>query len=36
LELDKSRQEIDKMKQMIEKSKQIDIDIEKKRRDRAR
>lgn len=36
LELDKSRHEIDKMKQMIEKSKQIDIDIEKKRRERAR
>lgn len=36
LELDKSRQEIEKMKLMLEKSKQIDIEIEKKRRERAR
>ena len=36
LELDKSRQEIEKMKQMLEKSKQIDIEIEKKRRERAK
>lgn len=36
LDLDRSRQEIEKMKQMIEKSKQIDIEIDKKRRERAR
>lgn len=36
LDLDKSRQEIEKMKLMFEKSKQIDIEIEKKRRERAR
>ena len=36
LDFDKSRQEIEKIKQMIEKSKQIDIEIEKKRRERAK
>jgi tetratricopeptide (TPR) repeat protein len=36
LELEKSKQEMEKTKQMIEKSKQVDIEIEQKRRDRAR
>jgi tetratricopeptide (TPR) repeat protein len=36
LELEKSKQEIEKTKQMIEKSKKVDIEIEQKRRDRAR
>jgi hypothetical protein len=36
LELEKSRQEFEKAKQLIEKSKQVDIQIEKKRRERGR
>ena len=36
LELERSRQEFEKAKQLIEKSKQVDIQIEKKRRDRGR
>ncbi len=36
LELEKSRQEFDKAKQLIEKSRQVDIEIEKKRRERGR
>jgi tetratricopeptide (TPR) repeat protein len=36
LELDRSRQEFEKAKQLIEKSKQVDIQIEKKRRERGR
>lgn len=36
VELERSRQEIEKIKQEIEKSKQVDIEIEKKRRERGR
>ena len=36
VELERSRQEIEKIKQEIEKSKQVDIQIEKKRRERGR
>jgi len=36
LELEKSRQEFEKAKQLIEKYKQVDIQIEKKRRERGR
>lgn len=36
LELERSRQEFEKAKQLIEKSKQVDIQIEKKRRERGR
>lgn len=36
VELEKSRQEFDRAKQLIEKSKQVDIEIEKKRRQRGR
>ena len=35
-ELDRTRQEIEKTRQVIEKSKQVDIEIDQKRRDRAR
>lgn len=35
-ELERSRQEFEKAKQLIEKSKQVDIQIEKKRRERGR
>ena len=36
VELERSRQEFEKIKQEIEKSKQVDIQIEKKRRERGR
>jgi len=36
LELERSRQEFEKAKQLIEKSKQVDIQIERKRRERGR
>jgi len=36
LELERSRQEFEKARQLIEKSKQVDIQIEKKRRERGR
>lgn len=36
VELERYRQEIEKIKQEIEKSKQVDIEIEKKRRERGR
>jgi len=36
LELEKSHQEFEKAKQLIERSKQVDIQIEKKRRERGR